>query len=483
MRIRLIAATAALLASCANNTKVTALDRLHPCKTDEGPTDAYCGKLDVFEDRAAKSGRKIALNVAVLPALSNKGKPDPVFFLAGGPGQGATKLAKQIKELFRRVQADRDIVLVDQRGTGKSNGLECKMDADSLKEMEQQSDTAYIDKLRECLGKFQADTRLYTTNIAMDDLDDVRAWLGYGKINLFGGSYGTRAALVYLRRHEANTRAVVIDGVAPTDMRLPLYMARDSQRALDRLMSDCEADSACKSRFAGIRSKFTALVDRLQRQPHKVTVVHPRTGEREPITIKAPLVTGVVFTALYSTSSSALLPMLIDRASEGDYQALLAMAFAGEGMDISAGMHFSVVCSEDSPRIQPGDPERLLAGAFLSKEVVTYRLKPCEFWPRGAVDASYYEPVVSEVPTLVLSGDLDPVTPPSWGESVAKHLKRSRHLVVPGTGHGTAGRGCVIKMVQQFYNEADASKLDPKCLADMRRAPFFTTAAGPEVGK
>ena len=208
-----------------------AIEKLKPCTGYDTPVDAYCGSLKVYENRATKQGRQIDLNIVVLPALRSDAAPDPLFFLAGGPGQGAAKLAKVVREIFRRVQSDRDIVLVDQRGTGKSNPLDCNSDDDSLQAI-METNEQVLDRLKACQAKYDADLTLYTTPIAMDDLDDVRAFLGYDKINVYGGSYGTRAALVYMRQHGDRVRSAILDGVAPTNMRLPLYFPRDTQRAL-----------------------------------------------------------------------------------------------------------------------------------------------------------------------------------------------------------------------------------------------------------
>ena len=264
--------------SCSRlRPSASALDRLRLCPSADGPTDAYCGKVDVWEDRAAGSGRKLALKVVLLPGLRREPAPDPLFFLAGGPGQGAAKMARQVREIFRNVQADRDIVLVDQRGTGDSGALDCKPDPEEKLDQDPQ---AGIERLRACLAGYRAkaDVRRYTTTLAMDDLDDVRQFLGFSKINLYGGSYGTRAAIVYARRHAARVRSVILDSVAPTDMRIPLYMARDAQRALELLVRDCSLDQACRQRFPALGERLDRLLNRLGARPQRVRVTHPRTG-------------------------------------------------------------------------------------------------------------------------------------------------------------------------------------------------------------
>jgi pimeloyl-ACP methyl ester carboxylesterase len=447
----------------------------------EGPTDAYCGTYKVFENRETRQGRAIDLKIVVLPALGNEPHPDPLFFLAGGPGQGAAEMARPLRDLFRRVQADRDIVLVDQRGTGKSNPLDCRSDEDSLAGVNEALETSMA-RLRKCMEGLHADLRLYTTTIAMDDLDDVRQYLGYDRINIYGGSYGTRAALVYLRRHEPTVRSVIIDGVAPPDMRLPLFFARDAQRALDKLLADCEADEVCRGKHPRLTDRLRTLVKELDAAPAKVRLTHPRTGVAEDATVDGEFVVNVLFGALYAPLTSTLLPELISRAERRDFQSLLALAMANEGAadNMAIGMQMSVVCAEDFPRITRDQMARESADTVFTTHLMEARMKACEFWPKGDVDASFYEPVKSAVPTLVLSGDLDPVTPPQWGESVLPHLSNARHIVVPATGHGAIMTGCGMRIATQFINEASTANLDTNCLHGLRRPPFFLTPAGPD---
>src|SRR5690349_10715037 len=285
----LVAILALLVIGGCNQAQTTqAIDRLKPCTGSDTPADAYCGSLKVYENRATKQGRQIDLNIVVLPALRADSQPDPLFFLAGGPGQGAAKLARVVREMFRRVQNDRDIVLVDQRGTGKSNPLNCDPDEedDSLQSaMESPEQT--LARLKGCMAKYDADLTQYTTTTAMDDLDDVRQFLGYDKINIYGGSYGTRAGLVYLRQHGEHVRTAILDGVAPTNMQLPLYFPRDTQRAFDFLIKDCEADAGCRKAYPDLGARTKALMERLEKSPPTVKVTHPRTGESAEITVDA----------------------------------------------------------------------------------------------------------------------------------------------------------------------------------------------------
>jgi pimeloyl-ACP methyl ester carboxylesterase len=477
-----IAITIMIASAGCGQRPISYLDRLHSCTSSESPIDAYCGMLSVFENRQTKTGRRISLNIVLLPAVANTPKPDPLFFLAGGPGQGAAQMAREIREAFRRIQRDRDIVLVDQRGTGKSNPLDCRDPQDHLRDALAAPEDS-MPRLRTCLAGYDADVRLYTTPIAMDDLDDVRAYLGYGRLNLYGGSYGTRAALVYMRQHGDRVRAAILDSVAPTDMRLPMFAARDAQRALDKLLADCDADARCHGTFPDLSGRIRALMQRLEKRPVHARIVHPRTGMAEDVDIRAQIVASILFGALYSPATASIVPMLVDRAEHNEFQSLLALAFAGgAGENMSVGMQLSVLCSEDAGRFTAADVARATAGTVFGDHLLVTQIKACEFWPRGTVDAAYYEPVVSDVPTLVLSGDLDPVTPPTWGQSVAEHLSHAMHVQVAGSGHGVTSTACGKQLVQTFLDRGTTEGLDTSCAKTTHRPPFFVSPAGPDPG-
>ena len=451
---------------------------LSDCAPGEGPDDALCGKIPVFEDRNSRSGRKIDLNVVAYPALSRNPQPDPLFVLVGGPGAGAAESSGAMVDLFREIRVERDLVFVDQRGTGESNGLECDLDSIDLDTV--LGDEAVIDRLRECMEGYDADLRLYTTPVAMDDLDEVRDALGYSSINLWGGSYGTRAALVYLRRHGEHVRSAVLDGAAPLALRMPLSFPEDAQRAIDLTIDACESSAACRKSFPEVRRKLEALLRRLARRPEPVRLTHPRTGRPLDFELRRPAFTGALHAALYSSEGAALVPMLIDQAHDGDFAGILAFADSAD-VQLSLGMFFSVVCAEDVPWFEneerpPAPPEELLDHS------VAERWKHvCGFWPRGAVTDDYREPVRSDVPALVLSGELDPVTPPRWGERVLEGLENALHVVVPGVAHGTSVRGCVPSLVADFIAQGSADGLDAECVANLRRAPFFVSPAGPRM--
>lgn len=470
----------ALLASCRLAPAPLAIDRLSPCTLDDGPVDAYCGTLRVHEDRRSRQGRMLDLSIVVLPALGSQPKPDPLFFLVGGPGQAAARMARPLRSILGDVLASRDVVLVDQRGTGRSNGLECEFEDDTLASYGE-PDEVVLDRLKACLDGYDADLRFYTTSLAMDDLDDVREYLGYERINIYGGSYGTRAGLVYLRQHGERVRSIVLDGLAPTDMRLPLFMARDGQRALDRLLADCAADEACDARYPDLAGRVRVLMTRLHETPVQTRVVHPRTGVTETVRVDARLVANLVFGALYSPLASSIVPELLARAESGDFQGLFALGMLnepGEGR-MSLGMQLSVVCAEDVPYTTDADREAAAGDTVFAGRLMGLHADACRFWPRGEVDEGFYAPVTSDVPALLLSGAIDPITPPVWGEEVAAHLTRGRHVVVSNTGHGVIGTGCGRRLVEAFLEQGTADDLDVSCATTQQRPPFVLSPAGP----
>lgn len=455
-----------------------------PCAPGEGVEGGQCGVLEVPEDRDDPDGRAIPLNILVIPAGEQDAEPDPLFILAGGPGQAATDLAPLVRRAVPDLFLRRDVVFVDQRGTGKSNQLTC----DFLEER-----TGYFDGVpeelseadwQECLDSLDASPEHYTTPVAMDDLEDIRVALGYGPINLWGGSYGTRAAMVFLRRHPESVRTVILDGVAPVDMRIPLHFAEDGERALDLLTGACAADAGCDARFPRLRESIETLLASLDQDPPRAyRVRHPRTGDWEEVPIGRELVAGVLRAVLYSPANAALLPLMVESALDGDFGPLMVFADPAAGPQLAIGMFFSVLCAEDIPFLTLEEAVQAAEESFLDELMAEQMQEACAVWPRGDLPDNYREPVRSEAPVLILSGALDPVTPPRWGEHVAASLPNSRHLVVPGAGHGTLTAGCVPELMGQFLDTADASGLDAACLNDVARPPFWQTATGPGTPK
>lgn len=440
---------------------------LSPCHIEGFPEEVLCSSHRVFEDRAARTGRTIDLKVAVVPALRRESADDPLFVLAGGPGQGATEYGPLIPVAFREVRKTRDVVLVDLRGTGGSNPLACEL-GDALELLEDDAFDATA-----CLRKLKADPRHYTTGPVMDDLDEVRAALGYEKINLWGGSYGTRAALVYARRHPDRVRTVVLDGAAPFEIALPLHNAWGAQRALDRLVADCAAERECRSAYPRLREELEEVFARL---PVRASLRHPRTGRPVEMTIGRGAFASGLRGMLYTPAHASLVPWVVHSARQGDFApfATLTLETAAWSTDtMSLGLTLSVLCSEDVARIRDGETERAVRGTFLGDfEIETWR-RMCASWPRGPLPEMDGPPL--RVPALILSGDLDPVTPPRWGEVMKNHFSNALHVVVPGAAHNTSMTGCVPDLIARFIGQ---QKLDASCVRKIRRPPFVIDPSG-----
>lgn len=458
--------------------------QLVPCRLSGVSEEVRCGSLQVPENRSQPGGRTLALRVAVVPALAPEPRPDPLFILAGGPGQAAAELVGAVLPIFEKVHQSRDLVFVDQRGTGKSSPLACEESQDAGL-AQRFSEGVPEAELRGCLARYARDgldVRQYLTPQAVDDLDDVRAALGYDKIDLWGASYGTRAALVYLRRHGEHVRAAVIDGVAPPTESLLLTSATDAQRAFELIFDACAHDAACSAAYPDLRGQFTALLARLAKEPARVQVAHPLTGEPTELSITSEAFVLNLHGLLYAPEISSLLPLIIHRAAQGDFGPFVAQAYGVSGSigaGISEGMFFSVICAEDAPLATPQAIERSTHQTYLGPSFAKKLSDVCAFWPRGELPAGYHDLVRSDAPVLLLSGELDPVTPPMRAEEARAGLPNGRHLVVPGVGHGTTAQGCPPELVYDFLESARGEALDAGCLASMKRPPFFVSFAGP----
>jgi pimeloyl-ACP methyl ester carboxylesterase len=448
---------------------------------------ALCGTHEVFENRAAKGGRRIGLKIVVFPATGPNKQPDPLFYIPGGPGSSATEDAPFIAQEYARVRERRDLVFVDQRGTGGSNPLDCPLfDPSDL--------ASYLgpffplEAVRRCREQLEprADLRLYTTPVAMDDLEEVRAALGYARINISGGSYGTRAAQVYMKRHPKSVRAVVLQGVSPTNQWMPRDFPQHTERALNGVLDECSADAACRAAFPDLRADAKAVLARLLRGPVEVTLKHPETKQSTTVRLSRDLAAEAIRYMLYQSGAAARVPLYIHLAARGDFAPLAEAAVMYRRRLVatgSNGMYLSVTCAEDLPWIKPGEGERSAEGTFLGDYRLRQQRAACELWPRAEVPKGYAEPTRSDAPVLILTGQWDPVTPPAYGDAVARHLPNSLHVVVPSGGHGFGGLeglGCAQNLVTDFIERAAVKGLDTSCVKNIRRRGFLLKLPGSE---
>ena len=489
---------------------------LKPCRLQGVEHEVRCGVVQRPLDPQRPEGTKIDVHFAVLPALARHKKEDPVFFFAGGPGQSAMSLAGMLARPLARLGNRRDVVLIDQRGTGRSAPLRCP-EVPPAQPLRDLADTAaQAARLNECRAALEklphGDLRHYTTTIAMADVEAVRQALGAPQVNLVGASYGTRAALEYMRQFPQAVRRVVLDGVAPPDMVLPASLSTDAQAVLEALFAACEADQgstraatataaapnaaanaasgvagktpprpalpACAAHYPQLRAQWAALLKSL---PREVTVLHPYTGREEKLTLTREAVTALVRPPLYAPVMASALPLAIAEAAQGRFTPLLGLSSALAGgnaraLQLAEGMHFSVICSEDMPRLRAGASADRPGADFGEDFAALYR-RVCEGWPQGEVPPAFYQVPAAKSPVLLLSGGLDPVTPPRHGQRVAQALgAKARHDVMRHAGHGVMLQGCMRDVVFRFIDaaeDAQALLVDADCAVLAPRPPVF----------
>jgi pimeloyl-ACP methyl ester carboxylesterase len=446
-------------------------DKLAPCRVPEVDEEVLCGRHEVYENRSAGKGRKIALNVVVLPAKTAEVAPDPLVFLAGGGVAPATRYASFLNGAFPDLRRSRDILLIDQRGSGESNPLDCDLSTDPASP-EYRNEARFKKAVRRCRKQLEkkADLRYYTTPLAMDDLDEVRDWLGYPRLNLYGVSYGTQAAMVYLRQHPEHVRSLALQGVVPLDEPMWLEVPRSSQIVLDQVFAACARQKGCHYAFPNLAEEFAALMKSLGEKPVKVKVSDPEPGKEVEVPIDAEILRFFVMHVLYSAERIHDLPLLIHLAYAGDYPQLARELVPRGESGIPKGVYLSIVCNEEF-HFDPADLPAATAGTFLGAFRLGRELLACKEWPRAQVRKDYWTPVRSNVPALILTGALDHATPPRYGERAAKSFPNSRVLTLPNRGHNDTDP-CVSGIIRDFVTVGGTEGLDASCLAKTEDLSF-----------
>ncbi len=468
-----------LLPSCNGMTQLgednqslpTTLIDQHPCRVAN--RDALCGQLPVYENRLSQSGRIINLNIAVLKASSANPQPDPVFFLAGGPGEAATESTGNIEFLLWLVKGQRDIVLVDQRGTGGSHKVLVPPSPDfsglSNDELEAQL-AVWIDQT---LNELDMDPRYYTTSVAMDDLDAVRQALGYEEINLFGTSYGATAAQYYLRQHEEHVRTAVLLMGSLLDIPVFEREAGHAQRTLELAFKQCEADAACHASYPNLRAEFAALLDQLDQQPVEVAV------EGGTAILTRDYFAAKVEWLTRDTRRIAFLPFWIHQAYEkNDWK---EFAEAGNHDIGSEVMSYSIRCSEKWAAFAPAkvaqeDKDSYLFGWSVSQANRIALI--CKYLPHGETpEGSSLQPP-SQKPVLLFNGEWDILDPPDNVAGAQELYPNSLSLGIPWQSHENSDSSvatCLEIIVRNFIENASTDGLDTTCLTRLKPPVFKTT--------
>lgn len=444
---------------------------LSPCKGAAGGDKSMCGSYEVFEDRAIRKGRKIKLNLMVIPAAAERSDPDPVFVIDGGPGGSAVEDYAWFGQLF---QPRRDVVLVDQRGAGSSNRLSCDLSEGVAAAFTQ---LLSLDRLRRCRDELEksSDLRMYTTSIAMDDLDEVRGALGYDQINVWGGSYGTTAALDYLRRHPDHVRTVTVDGVVPPSFRVPLPFPHTVQKSMQGLFARCAADARCHAAFPRLQEEFETVLDRLGKAPVTVKFTSPPSlSQPVEVTLTRDMFADFLRRIVYGLSGISLMPAAIHSAYGGNFELYARMCYEysiQSQNEIPFGMYFSILCNEGFPFINEDEVAQVSRGTYTGDFRIRSQREMCVGWPNANVPKSFIDPVRSDKPVLLLSGALDPAAQPEYAAEEAKYLLHSKHVIVQNGSHGQAGP-CIIGLTKQFIERGTTEGLDISCV-DKIALPAF----------
>lgn len=439
-----------------------------------GEEDALrCLAVPVPLDYARPAAGSLNLHVTIAPAFREGAKTDPLFVLAGGPGQAGSEVIVLLSAAFKRVRATRDIVFIDQRGTGLSGKLDCE----TRPEHETMSDAEMEVEVRKCISASRALFAAYTTANAARDLEQVRRALGYGKVNVWGGSYGTRLGQAYARAFPGSVRSLILDGVAAPDQVIPAG-GRDGQAALDKLFAQCARDPGCHQAYPNLRAEFDSLSARAD-AGIKLSIANPRTAQPVTFTMTRPRFTGTVHSILYSAADARRLPFLIHSAYRGRWEPFVARQnLSGDFTTESTSaflLHMAVICAEDVPRMTPSlmkDDAGLLTRAMAER-------MPAMCTAMNVPAVPYAQPTQIAAPTLMLSGALDPVTPPRRAEAAAAHIRNARHLVVANAGHGISQLGCAPRLMREFLDRPGA-QLDATCLAEIPAPTFQLGSAGPQ---
>jgi pimeloyl-ACP methyl ester carboxylesterase len=442
---------------------------------------ARCATLRVPLDREHLKEGSIDLKVAIVPALNRRSTAAPLFLLAGGPGQSAIQVYVALSSAFARINRNHAIVLLDQRGTGSSSPQSCDYPEDWQEPVD--ALPALRKATADCLAKLGPQVRFYTTSIAVGDLDEVRAALGFNQIDLYGGSYGTRVAELYMRRYPAHVHAVILDGVTYPQQAIGAETPQDGERALNLIVARCVQTPDCAATYPQLQDDLSALLRQFGPQKVAVTIDDPNSGLPLLLQFNRRILNAALRLLSYGSMQASLLPALIHGAAQGKLRPLASQSVMNVRQfsdQLASGMQYSVICSEDEPFFATANLDRAaMAKTYQGTDMVDALHEICQLWPRGPVDADLHAPLHSDIPTLLLSGEADPVTPPVDAERAADGLTRHRHLILKGEGHGQLPTGCMPIIAADFLDNAAPGKLDASCLDRHTPEPFFLSMTGP----
>jgi pimeloyl-ACP methyl ester carboxylesterase len=477
--MRLILLVGLAISSWGIDAKVLGSKTLAFCHIENYSQEVLCGTHQVPENPNQPDGKKIDIKFVVIPSISETKEADPLVFFAGGPGQSAIDSAPFVARAFREVNESRDIVLIDQRGMGASNPLTCDVDTEEFMGLSpDESIRQSMQLLKDCLAKMDADVTQYTQDNANRDFNEILLALGYNKVNIVGVSWGTRTSLLYASKYPEHVRTAIMDGMAPISNKVPLFANEDAQAAIEQLFIDCQQDVACAKAFPNLKADFQSILKKLE-QDRTLTMLDPNSGKLTEVTVNRDVFVNGIRGILYSSNLTRLLPIIVEQAKADDYRALIAISSAVGDTGMAIGASLTILCSEEMARITDNQITAANAKGFVGNAMIRIYQQACEFWPHAPLPAIYNEQLGAEVPTLLLSGAVDPITPPKWGDAMQLLMPNSVHFIAANTGHNVSPVGCAPKLMAQFINQADFEDLDGSCLTEVKRPSFFTSNSGP----
>jgi pimeloyl-ACP methyl ester carboxylesterase len=444
------------------------------CRVEGVNREALCGVYEVFENRRTKAGRKLPLKVVVIPALQPHPDQGPVFYMAGGPGEAATELTELV---YSWGDADEhDVVMIDERGTGEGHRLDCESSGSDEKLEDYLNGPFNPEAARICSEKLasKVDLTQYTTPNFADDVDEIRAAMGYDKINLNAGSFGTYAAQIYARRHGEHVRTAYLTSLVTLSERVPLHHARNAQLGLDQLFKDCEQDAACHAAYPKFRENFATVLGEARKAPIATWVKHPVTGAKTEIHLNERAFADAVRTMMYRSASAHEIPFLIAQALAGDFHPFAEAAlqsnrniYSGDRM----GLYYCITCGEFVSQIRPGDVAPAIAGSYLGGWRVRDQMAACREWPKPELPSDYFEPFRLDTPAVLVSGNTDSASPPICGKEAKSYMPNAIHVIVPGGAH-TPEDPCTRRIRRELYRTGATKDIDLSCVSKIRPPPF-----------
>jgi len=475
MRLPLWQALAAVVFVLSSASFPLSAALTQPCHLKGVSDRVECGHLPVPLSPADLAS-KLDIHFSIIPAIKDSYPDEAVLVIAGGPGQSAIANGHYFSRLLSAVRQQRDILIIDQRGTGQSSLLQCEVAAGADPLMMLDTGVDIKAQTQACKDTLNTDLNHFTSAAALQDFEAVRKHLGYKKLHLLGVSYGTRMVQLYMKHYPEAVASATMDGVVPMSQNV-IAVGNSVSRALALLFEQCEQQPQCEEQYPNLRDDYHKL-DASLAQTLIQSVKHPVSAQGSTLRLNRSKFNSILRFALYSPQTRVLLPYAIEQLSLGDSQPALGLMSLGlQANDLALGMHAAIVCAEDWPRLTAGDRAKI-SSSPTGREMIAGLDIACPIWGLQAVQQEFSAAIRSDIPTLLLSGYYDPATPPAWGEMVAKNLSNARHITAPYATHGVAAQTCAHQLIAELIDGVLPKDLDDSCIGKGVERRFFINANG-----